>query len=132
MNREKGLMFVPAKINGQQTQALVDTRATYNFITEVEAECLPRDGLLKMVNTTVRLLVGIDWWTELRLGLWYGPIDIFSVPMDLKLVLGLDFLTKVNAIHMLSSDSIYILEKWSSCTVPTISMGMEAGQLLAM
>lgn len=51
----KGLMYVEAHINGKATQALVDTGATHNFITDDEARHLGLSwstgkGWLKTVN----------------------------------------------------------------------------------
>ncbi|XP_022864502.1 uncharacterized protein LOC111384459 [Olea europaea var. sylvestris] len=138
VNGEKGLMFVLAEINGRQTRALVDTGATHNFITEDEARRLGLNihhggGLMKTVNAIARPLAGVVRGARLRLGSWHRPVDISVAPMDdFKLVLGLDFLRKVNAISMPSFGSMCILEKGSSCMVSTVSMGMETRQLSAM
>jgi archaellum component FlaC len=135
---ETGLMFVVAKVNGRSTHALVDTGATHNFITEDEARRLELNihhggGMLKTVNAVAKPLNGVVQGVELRLGSWHGPIDISVAQMDdFKFVLGLDFLRKVNAIPLPSFGSMCILEKGSSCMVPTVSMGTEARQLSAM
>lgn len=90
-------------------------------------------GLLKIVNATVKLLAHIVHKAELQLGSWHGAVDLSVAPMDdFKLVLGLDFLRKANAIPMPSFGLVCILEKESSYMVHTISLETEAREISVM
>ena len=62
--QSKGLMYVEALVNGKATKARVDTGATHNFVSEVEAKRLElqaskEGGWLKAVNSTVKPLHGV-------------------------------------------------------------------------
>lgn len=70
---QKELMFVNIQLKGKRTQALVDTRATHNFIAEEEAK---RIGLkwekdsswVKVVNSVALPLFGVAKDVELLIG----------------------------------------------------------------
>ena len=53
---EKGLMFVDVTLNGKPSKSvMIDTSATHNFVSEVEAKCLglklEKDvGRIKAIN----------------------------------------------------------------------------------
>lgn len=135
-NKSKGLMYVEAKINNKPTLALVDSGATNNFITEDEARRLglkvvQGGGVMKAVNSPTTPLAGIVQGANIQLGTWSGKVNFSVARMDdFKLVLGLDFMRKVNAIPMPSFDTMCILERGASCMVPTIAK--ETGHLSAM
>lgn len=119
-------------------QELVDTGAMHNFITKGEAHRLGLNvqyggEILKTVNAVAKPLVGVVGGVEISLGSWRGPIDLFVASMDdFTLVLGLDFLRKVNAIPLPSFGSICILEKVSSCLIFAVFGRTENNQLSAM
>lgn len=138
----KGLMYVEAYINGNPTKALVDTGATHNFVTREEVGRLGLqwtrgEGWLKTVNTKAQPLNGIARGVELHLGTWKGQVNFSVAPMDdFKVVLGMDFLRQVTAIPMPSFNTVCILEKGTSCMVPTVESPnghlQETKQLSAM
>ncbi|KAK4484286.1 hypothetical protein RD792_011514 [Penstemon davidsonii] len=96
----KGLMYVQALINGKATKAMVDTRATHNFMAEDEARRLGlnvtrSEGWIKTVNAATKRLCGTAKDVDMVLGTWKRPMDFSVAPMDdFKVVLGLDFLRK--------------------------------------
>jgi len=121
----KGLMYVEAMVNGKPTQALVDTGATHNFVTEDEARRLglrwtKGDGWLKAANARAQPLNGVARGVRLRLGTWEGQVNFSVAPMDdYKIVLGMDFLQQATAIPMPSFNTVCILEKGATCMIPT-------------
>ena len=61
----KGLMFVDATLNGKPAKSvMIDTSATHNFDSEVEAKCLglklEKDvGCMKAINSKVLTTTGL-------------------------------------------------------------------------
>ncbi|KAK2988316.1 hypothetical protein RJ640_000303 [Escallonia rubra] len=132
----KGLLYVEAKLNGKPAQVMVDTGATHNFVTMEEAKRLGLKvvgggGWLKSVNTNAKPLQGAARQVEMCLGSWRGLVDFSVAPMDdFKVVIGLDFLRKVNALVSPYSNAVHIMEKGVSCAVPT-SVGTSSAKTLA-
>ena len=92
---EKGLLYVELTISGKQVQALLDTGATDNFLSNTLAQRLhlqiqPEKGKLKAVNSEAISTTRVTRDVEYKLGLWSGKID-FTVVMldDFDVVLGL-------------------------------------------
>ena len=61
---KKGLMFVDVKLNGKPLRALIDTRATHNFVTGTEVERFglfleKDDSRIKAVNSVVQPIYGV-------------------------------------------------------------------------
>ncbi|XP_022872717.1 uncharacterized protein LOC111391700 [Olea europaea var. sylvestris] len=137
-NNDRGLMYVEAQVNSRPALSMVDTGATNNFITEDEARRLgltitKSGGLMKVVNSPSTPLGGIVQGVEIQLGTWHGQVDFSVATMDdFRLVLGLDFMRKVNAIPMPSFGSVCILERGSPCMVPTVARTKARGQLSTM
>ena len=97
---KKGLMYVSAKVNGQFVCALLDTRATYNFVSVDKAKRLglkatKEGGTMKAVNSPAKPIAGITQGVHITLGTWSGKLDFSIVPMDdFKMVLGMEFFDK--------------------------------------
>ena len=134
---QKGLMYVEVHINNKPTCAMVDTGATHNFVSTEEAKKLglkvsKETGWLKTVNSQARPIHGVARGVEMHIGTWKGTIDLSVVPMDdFQVVLGMDFLRKVNAIAMPSISMICIMEDRASCMVPTIPKTKDCPKLLS-
>ncbi|KAA0046931.1 uncharacterized protein E5676_scaffold298G00320 [Cucumis melo var. makuwa] len=104
---ERGLMYVDTWINQKPTKStMVDSRATHNFITEVEAKRLnlrwEKDaGGMKAVNSDVLPIIGLVKRTMIRLGGWSGLMDFVVVKVDdFDVVLGIEFLLEHQVIPM--------------------------------
>uniref|UniRef100_A0A9I9EHA8 Uncharacterized protein n=1 Tax=Cucumis melo TaxID=3656 RepID=A0A9I9EHA8_CUCME len=94
-----GLLYVDTWINQKQTKStMVDSGATYNFITEAEARRLrlrwEKDSRrMKAVNSVALPIVGLVKRTTIKFGGWKGPVDFVVVKMDdFDVVLGMEFL----------------------------------------
>ncbi|KAF2286313.1 hypothetical protein GH714_013750 [Hevea brasiliensis] len=116
VNVEKGRPFVQIKVGGQELQALLDTGASHNFLTEKEAKRLgiPYEkemGWLKAVNSTPNLIHGVARDTKVRIEDWHGTLDFFVVSMDdYQCILGVEFVDRAKAIPMIFANSMCITE----------------------
>ncbi|KAL0549208.1 hypothetical protein IC582_013689 [Cucumis melo] len=104
---ERGLMYVDTLINEKPTKStMVDSGATHNFITEIEAKRLnlrwEKDaGRMKAVNSAALPIIGLVKRTMIRLGGWSGLVDFVVVKMDdFDVVLGMEFLLEHQVILM--------------------------------
>ncbi|KAA0060640.1 uncharacterized protein E6C27_scaffold22G005260 [Cucumis melo var. makuwa] len=104
---ERGLMYVDTWINQKPTKStMVDSGATHNFITEVEAKHLnlrwEKDaGRMKAVNSAALPIIGLVKRTMIRLRGWSGLVDFVVVKMDdFDVVLGMEFLLEHQVIPM--------------------------------
>lgn len=122
------LMYVEMHFNGRLTKAMVDTGATQNFIAEEEARKLgltwvKGERWVKSVNGKAQPLLGFARGVDLRMGTWKGRANFSVIPMDdYGVRIGLDFMRSVGAVPMPSLNSIAILEKETSCMIPTVSV----------
>ena len=129
MPQSKGLMYVEAFINGKATKALVDTNATYNFVSEDESKRLEfqaskEGGWLKAINSAAKPSHGIARGVTMHIGSWEGRVDFIGAPMEnFKMVLGMDFLQRVKVVPLFFLLSMAILEKEKPCMVPTLTEG---------
>ena len=125
--QSKGLMYVEALVNGKDTKALVDTGATYKFISDDEARRLElqaskEGGWLKAVNSAAKPSHGVARGVTMHIGSWEGWVDFTVAPMDyFKMVLGMAFLQKVKVVPLPFLSSMAILEEEKPCMVPTIT-----------
>ena len=70
------------------------------------------------MNTNAKPVNGTAKGVGLHLGAWKGKVDFSVAPMDnFKVVLGMEFLRKVNAVPIPYYDSVCIIEKGSPCIV---------------
>ena len=87
-------------------KALLDTGANRNFLEAKEARRLgvryTKDrGWLKAVNSAPSATYGVARNVKVKLGQWTGLLDFFVIDMDdYKMVLGMEFLDKVNAFPL--------------------------------
>ncbi|XP_074306428.1 DNA damage-inducible protein 1-like [Silene latifolia] len=94
------LMYVEINVNGKATRAMIDTRASHNFVTPDEAKRLGmklnrEGGSMKAVNSKALPIQGVAREVVIKMGEWTGKVDFTSVPMDdFKIVLGMDFLKR--------------------------------------
>ncbi|KAK3012438.1 hypothetical protein RJ639_010361 [Escallonia herrerae] len=84
----------------RKQEALVDTRATHNFMSPWVAECLglksTKDGSwFTTMNAEERPTKGVVKNVNLRIGIWIGKADFNIIDMDeLGVVLEMDFIKK--------------------------------------
>ncbi|XP_050941245.1 uncharacterized protein LOC127149526 [Cucumis melo] len=98
---------------------MVDSGATHNFITEVEARCLrirwkKDSGRMKVMNFVALPIVGMVKRATIKLGGWKGPVDFVVVKMDdFDVVLGMEFLLEHQVIPMPSAKCLVITGSFS-------------------
>ncbi|XP_062107132.1 uncharacterized protein LOC133818349 [Humulus lupulus] len=112
----KGLMFVDATINDKPNKSvMIDTGATYNFFSELEAKRLglklEKDvGRMKAVNSKALATTGVAKGVKVKIDTWEGQTDLVVVHMDnFDVVLGMEFLTEKCAIPIPATGSLLIM-----------------------
>ncbi|KAK3022113.1 hypothetical protein RJ639_046303 [Escallonia herrerae] len=122
----KGLMYVDIKVNGKAIRAMVDTRATHNYISSIEVERL---GLtlekgcerVKAINSAAQPVAGIASSILIKIGPYERRTNFSVVIMDdFKLILGLEFLRDTKTTMMPCTNSLAMLGS-KPCVIPTIS-----------
>ncbi|KAK2978565.1 hypothetical protein RJ640_006684 [Escallonia rubra] len=122
----KGLMYVDIKVNGKAIRAMVDTRATHNYISSTEVERLgltleKRCGRVKAINSAAQPVAGIARSVLIKIGPYEGRTNFSVVIMDdFKLILGLEFLRDTKTTVMPCTNSLAMLGS-KPCVIPTIS-----------
>lgn len=97
-------------------RALVDSGATYNFVSVDEAKRLglntvKEGGFIKAVNSGAKPICGVARRVKAKVGEWVGTIDLAMVLIDdLRLVLGMEFMDKVKAFPISFANSLCILD----------------------
>ncbi|GAV67223.1 Chromo domain-containing protein/gag-asp_proteas domain-containing protein, partial [Cephalotus follicularis] len=133
-----GTMYMETIIEGQPIKALVDTGATNNFISKDMAKrlCLKAyrgGGYIKVVNSKAKPLIGLAKDVGMKVGYWDGSVSLSIIPMDdYDLVLGMEFMDQVKAIHIPYANSLCILEEGKTCMVPCTRSNKGTKTLSAM
>ena len=113
-------------MKGKRFVALVDTGATHSFLSRKEiksfgkkAEVEREWSAFKAVNSTMKALTSVMENTQVRVGLWFGKLDLRIVDMDdHSMVLGQDFMRLAQAIPMVDRDILLIIAEGSTMMVP--------------
>ncbi|KAK2971008.1 hypothetical protein RJ640_023440 [Escallonia rubra] len=123
----KGLMYVDIKVNGKAIRAMVDTRATHNYISSTEVERLGLTlekgcGRVKAINSAAQPVAGIARSVLIKIGPYEGRTNFSVVIMDdFKLILGLEFLRDTKTTVMPCTNSLAMLGS-KPCVIPTRAM----------
>ncbi|KAJ0512090.1 putative transcription factor interactor and regulator CCHC(Zn) family [Helianthus annuus] len=135
----KGLRFVTLEINGEQAKALIDTGASHNFITRDEAKRLglritSKEGLMmKAVGGEPKSIEGVTYDAKAKIGTWKGKITFSVVPMDdYKIVLGLAFFNRSNAIPDAFLNTLYLIKDKEVHTAPMETDTKHRGKTLSV
>jgi hypothetical protein len=101
---EVGIHFVNATIARLKVSSLVDTGSIHSFVGEATVNSLRcktkvGTGQYKEVNSTVKQEMGLICSVPLRIGDWFGNLDLVVVPLDdYTIILGQDFFQVAQAI----------------------------------
>ncbi|XP_039048982.1 uncharacterized protein LOC120189924 [Hibiscus syriacus] len=122
-DQERGLMYVYISINGKTSKSLVDTGATYIFISPEKANrcefiVTKEVGQMKAVNSTASTICGGAKRVSIKLGSWKGSVDFTIYHMnDFDVVLGLDFIMAAQVIPVTASSCLMFMGE-QPCVVP--------------
>ncbi|KAK3041815.1 hypothetical protein RJ639_000331 [Escallonia herrerae] len=98
--KRRGLLYAMVDVFGKNQEALVNTRATHNFMSPRVVEWLglkpTKDGSwFTAVNAEERPTKGVFKNVDLRINIWIGKANFNIIDMDeLRVVLGMDFMEK--------------------------------------
>ncbi|KAK3000883.1 hypothetical protein RJ639_020492 [Escallonia herrerae] len=101
--KRRGFLYATVDVFGKNKEALVDTGATYNFMSPRVAEWLglkltKDESWFTTVNVEERPTKGVVKNVNLRIGRWTWKADFNIIDMDeLGVVLGMDFMEKSSA-----------------------------------
>ena len=83
------LSFVQVTVKGKRFAALVDMGATHSFLSRKatksfgkKAEMGREWSAFKAVNSTMKAVTGVMENTQVRVGSWFGKLDLRIVDMD--------------------------------------------------
>lgn len=137
-DEEKGLMYADIAIEGKATMAMLDTGATHNFIDAEKAKRMglknkPSCGTIKAVNSRAKPIMGVSKVVKVRIGDWQGELSFIVVPMDdFKVVLGLEFFSKVYAFSIPRVNSLVIFDTKAVRVIPLKRMEKAIPMLSAL
>ncbi|KAL3626889.1 hypothetical protein CASFOL_029294 [Castilleja foliolosa] len=121
-SKAKGLMYVNVLVNGREVEAMIDSGATHNFVSEREIARL-RLGLLKLankvkaVNSDARSVKGVAN-VDLKVGSWNGRCELTAFALEgFDLILGQEFLVQAHVAVMPYLGGMVIMDQKSPCFV---------------
>jgi len=102
------LSFVQVTMKGRKFAASIDRGATQSFLSRKAAKSFGKKmkmekewSSFKAVNSNIRTVDRVLKDTQIRVGLWFGKLDLRVVDMDdHSMVLGLEFLNLAQAMSM--------------------------------
>ena len=128
----KGLIFVDATLNGKPIKSvMIDTGATHNFVSEVEAKRLrlklEKDvGHMKAINSKALATTELSKEVRVKIGTWEGTTNLIVVRMDdFNVILGIEFLAEKGSIPISSTRSSLIMSKKPSMVPAKVKQATE-------
>lgn len=99
--------------------ALADTGATHSFLCRKTTKSFGKKAKMerewndfKALNSTMKVITGVMENTQVRVGSWFGKLDLRIVDMDdHSMVLGQHFMRLAQAIPMVGRDILLITAK---------------------
>ena len=113
-------------MKGKKFAALVDTGATHSFLSRKAAKSFGKKtkmekewSAFKAINSNIRAVDGVLKDTQIKVGSWFGKLDLRVVDMDDHfMVLGLDFMDLAQAMPMVDRDILLITTGGKTMMVP--------------
>jgi len=120
------LSFVDTTVKGKRLAALIDTGATHSFVSRKTARSFGKktktekeSSAFKAVNSPIKVVDGLLKDVQIRVGSWFGKLDLRVVDMDdHSMVLGLDFMRLAQAIPMMDRDLLLITAEKKNMMIP--------------
>ena len=119
-------MHIHVLVNGIRIKAMVDSRATHNFLATSEASRLriklvDDDSQIKPVNSQAQRIQGISKDVLPQVGEWKDKCNLFCVPLDdFNLIPRIDFFLKSKATLIPHLGGLMILKEKHPCFVPAV------------
>ena len=128
----KGLIFVDVVLNGKPMKSvMIDTSATHNFVSKVEAKRLElkleKDvGRIKVVNLKALATIGLVKQVRVKIGTWEGTTDLIAVRMDdFDVIWGMEFLAEKGTIPIPSTGSLLIMDEKPTMVLAKVKQATE-------
>lgn len=118
----KGLLYVKVRVNGQELNAMMDSSATNNFMSQRKAGKMrltvaKNSSKLKAMNSEVRRIQG-SAAASLVVDSWEGVINMMIARLDdFDLILGVEFLVKAKVSIVPHLSGIFIGDENTPCFV---------------
>ena len=120
-------MYVELLTGGQKIMALVDNRATHNFILTRETarlrlKLIKDDNKLKAMNNRAQETHGLVKNVAIQMGDWKGTIDFNSVPLDdFNFILENNFFQRAKVALLPHLNGLLIMYEKQPCFLADIS-----------
>ena len=129
----KGLMYLKVMVNGHAVQAMLDTGATNNFVSQrlvgslglTVSKCSSK---IKAVNSGAQPIQGTAH-SLLKVGRWEQECSFMAVPLDdFDLILGIEFFVKAKAVAMPHLRGLFITDEACPDFIPVTFERQKAGK----
>lgn len=116
-------MYIQVPLGGGDVLAMMDTKATHNFVLEKMVQSLSLQvsespSRIKFINSIAQPVHGMASKVQIKMGEWVGQINLMVVPLDdFDVILGNDFFVTAKVALMPYFGGLLISDKDRPCFV---------------